>query len=101
MNLNAMQASRVIVGVAQVKLDLMKQKMARYKEAENQGTDQTLRSKRLLSWVATLSFLRKFDELMTTDKDIQKIKNQNYLKNLAPPPPPPPAGPPPDDEDEE
>lgn len=97
---NALSASRVIVGVAKVKLNMMKQKMKLYEEAQVQGTEDNLRARKLFSWIASLSVLRRFDEKMQLP-EIEQEKVEVYLKNLDPPPPPPPPEEPPDSEEEE
>lgn len=97
---NQISASRIIVGVAKVKLNMMRQKMKLYEESERMGTEDGLRARKLLIWTASLSFLRKFEEKMQ-EEDIMEAKKRNYLKNLAPPPPPPPPEEPPNPEDEE
>lgn len=97
---NALSASRVIVGVAKVKLNMMRQKMKLYEEAEYQGTEANLRARKLLTWMAILSFLQKFDSKMI-EPDIKQAKRIEYLKRLEPPPPPPPAEEPPNSDDEE
>jgi len=97
---NAISASKIIVGVAKVKLNMMRQKMKIYEDSERLGTEDSLRAKKLLVWTAGLSFLKKFQDKME-DPDIKEAKMKNYLKNLPPPPPPPPLEPPPNDEDEE
>merc|ERR1719456_1456102 len=79
---------------------MMRQKMKLYEEAEFQGTESNLRARKLLSWIATLSFLRRFDEKMQLP-EIVKAKTEVYLTNLEPPPPPPPPEEPPDSEEEE
>lgn len=98
--MNAVSASRVIVGVARVKLGMMKQRMKVFEEAEEQGTQGNLRARRILEWTAILSFLKRFDKVMSTP-NIMKIKTEVYLNSLPPPPPPPPIEDPPDAEDQE
>lgn len=96
----ALTSSRVIVGVAKVKLNMIRQKMKLYEEAEFQGTEQNLRARKLLTWMASLAFLQKFDAKMR-DPGIKEAKRMEYLRQLEPPPPPPPPEEPPDSEDEE
>jgi len=74
--------------------------MILYEESERLGTEDSLRSRKLLVWTAGLSFLKRFEEKMQ-EPEIMEAKMRNYLKNLPAPPPPPPAEAPPNDEDEE
>lgn len=97
---NAVQASRVIVSVARVKLKMMSQKMKMYEESEAKQSDGVLRARKLLMWTATLSVLSKFADKMRTPLIRQKMEEQ-YLKSLPAPPPPPPLAAPPDAGDEE
>lgn len=99
-SVNALSASRIIVGVAKVKINMMRQRMKLYEESERMGTDDTLRARKLLTWVASLSFLKKFEDKMQ-EPEIMEAKMRNYLKNLPAPPPPPPMDEPPNDEDQE
>merc|ERR1719453_2300919 len=78
----------------------MQQKMKLYTEAETQGTDGNLRARKLLTWLAALSFLKRFDDKFH-EPDINEAKRKEFLEKLEPPPPPPPAEEPPDSEDEE
>lgn len=98
--LNSASAARIIVSVAKVKLNMMRQKMKLYEEAEYQGTEANLRARKLLTWMASLSFLKKFDEKMQLG-EIEKAKTDHYLTSLPLPPPPPPPEDPPDSEEEE
>jgi len=98
--LNSASAARIIVSVAKVKLNMMRQKMKLYDEAEYQGTEANLRARKLLTWVASLSFLKKFDEKMQLG-EIERAKTDHYLTSLPLPPPPPPPEDPPDSEEEE
>jgi len=98
--INAVQASRVIVSVARVKLKMMDQKMKMYEESEAKQSDGVLRARKLLNWTATLSVLAKFAEKMKTPI-IRKTMEEQYLKSLPAPPPPPPLASPPDAGDEE
>lgn len=97
---NAVQASRVIVSVARVKLKMMSQKMKMYEEAEAKQNDGNLRARKLMQWTATLSVLSKFVTKMKTPM-IRKTMEEMYLKSLPAPPPPPPLAAPPDAGDEE
>jgi len=99
-SINAVQASKVIVSVARVKLKMMSQKMKMYEESEAKQSDGVLRARKLLIWTATLSVLSKFAVKMRTPLIRQKMEEQ-YLKSLPAPPPPPPLAAPPDAGDEE
>mmetsp|Transcript_10279 Transcript_10279/g.18083 ORF Transcript_10279/g.18083 Transcript_10279/m.18083 type:complete len:393 (+) Transcript_10279:69-1247(+) len=98
--MNSVRASRVIVGVAKVKLQMVKKQMKLYEEAEASGNEANARARKLLTWTSLLSVLQRFDEKMRTP-DILKAKNERFLASLPPPPPPPPPELPPDEGDED
>lgn len=98
--MNSVRASRVIVGVAKVKLQMVKKQMKLYEEAEAAGNEANTRARKILTWTSILSVLQRFDEKMRTP-DILKAKNERYLASLPAPPPPPPPELPPDEGDEE
>mmetsp|Transcript_25414 Transcript_25414/g.59138 ORF Transcript_25414/g.59138 Transcript_25414/m.59138 type:complete len:433 (-) Transcript_25414:167-1465(-) len=93
------QAARTIQMIVRMKHEYKKQRMQRYKEAEESGRDQLVREKKMLTWVSLFSVLAKFDEHLQKRNCMEKL-NEKVLKGLPPPPPPPPKGAPPSEEDE-
>lgn len=96
----ASRASKLIQEVAKFKVELIQQRMRRYKQAEDQRTHTKMREINLMTWLAVLHFAAKFDDIIHEGQELAVIQQQ-FLKKLEPPPLPPPSAEPPNAAEEE
>eukprot|EP00929_Paragymnodinium_shiwhaense_P022664 TRINITY_DN1441_c0_g1_i2.p1 TRINITY_DN1441_c0_g1~~TRINITY_DN1441_c0_g1_i2.p1 ORF type:complete len:460 (-),score=118.78 TRINITY_DN1441_c0_g1_i2:171-1550(-) len=98
--MQTLKAARLIQDVQRMKNSYVKQRMLRYEMAKESGTEQALRQRKLLSWMALLSVLNKMNDKLH-EPALREDRERKFLKALPPPPPPPPLAPPPTDAEEE
>jgi len=96
-------AARLIQEVGKLKNGLLSQRMEMYNQAEQQGREEQLREKKLLTWMTLLNVLAKINQEMSNPSK-QDLRSKKFLEGLdeeCPPPPPPPMRPPPSKEEED